>query len=102
MVALQLEAEPPVSEAQLESFLRSVVARNPEIYGSCIAFEPESFTPGKRYYAPYFYRKDGGPEFVQLGNPEYDYFKWIGTSCRKRRSSRSGLSLTSTTAAATL
>jgi sigma-B regulation protein RsbU (phosphoserine phosphatase) len=58
------------------NYLRQVVAMNPEIYGSCIAFEPHGFSGEKLYYAPYFYQKDGAPEFVQLGNPEYDYFKW--------------------------
>jgi sigma-B regulation protein RsbU (phosphoserine phosphatase) len=76
MMRLNLESRDFSGEAQLEAYLREVVATNPEIYGSCIAFEPNSFIAEKLYYAPYFYRKDGAPEFVQLGNPEYDYFKW--------------------------
>jgi sigma-B regulation protein RsbU (phosphoserine phosphatase) len=77
MIALEMEIRAATDEASLESYLREVVARNPEIYGSCIAFEPRSFTGEKEFYAPYFYRKeDGSTEFVQLGNPEYNYFKW--------------------------
>lgn len=64
------------TEPELEGFLRDVVERNPEVYGSCLAFEPESFTAGKHYYAPYYYRKDDEAVFVQLGNPEYNYFHW--------------------------
>lgn len=64
------------TEVKLVGFLKQVVERNPEIYGSCLAFEPHSFTAEKYYYAPYWYRKDGVPEFVQLGNPEYNYFRW--------------------------
>jgi sigma-B regulation protein RsbU (phosphoserine phosphatase) len=97
---LNLESRDFSGEAQLEAYLREVVATNPEIYGSCVAFEPNSFSSEKLYYAPYFYRKDGAPEFVQLGNPEYDYFKWDGIGSRKRWGTRSGRSLTSTMAAA--
>ena len=76
-LASTLETGVFTSEEKLEAFLRATVQRNPEIYGSCLAFEPESFTAGKRQYAPYFYRKpDGRVEFVQLGRPEYDYFRW--------------------------
>lgn len=76
MIAVHLETELPRTEAEVEKYLRDVVARNPEIYGSCISFEPHSFDPAKRWYAPYFYRNGDKPEFVQLGTPEYDYFNW--------------------------
>ena len=52
------------------------MARARFIYGSCIAFEPYSFDPARQYLAPYVYWKGDAPEFVQLGNPTYDYFKW--------------------------
>lgn len=76
MMSLELELGIFTSEPHLEGYLRRVVAANAEIFGSCLSFEPHSFTPEKLYYAPYFYQKSGGPEFVQLGNPEYDYLKW--------------------------
>ncbi len=75
-LALTIESMVFETEQRLEAFLREAVVRNPEIYGSALAFEPNTFTLGKHYYAPYFYRKDGHPEFVQLGNPEYNYFRW--------------------------
>ncbi|MFH1744358.1 MAG: SpoIIE family protein phosphatase, partial [bacterium] len=53
-----------------------MLERNPGIYGTCVAFEPNSFFPDKHYWAPYFYQKDGTITFVQLGNEDYDYFKW--------------------------
>lgn len=75
-LAIALESELFDSEEKLQNYLRDTIQQSPEIYGSCLAFEPESFTPGKHYYAPYYYRKDGHAEFVQLGNPQYDYFRW--------------------------
>ncbi len=76
-LAVALESGAFDTQDKLEAFLRNTVARNPEIYGAAIAFEPESFARGERYYAPYFYRKEADAvEFVQLGNPEYDYFRW--------------------------
>ncbi|RYD78153.1 MAG: hypothetical protein EOP84_14650, partial [Verrucomicrobiaceae bacterium] len=76
-VAAALESGAFSSTGELESFLRNIVQRSPEIYGAAIAFEPESFVPGERLYSPYYYRKESGTvEFVQLGNPEYDYFRW--------------------------
>jgi len=76
MVAMQLESGEFDTAEKVERFLRQVVQHNHDIYGSCIAFEPNSFDPAKRYYAPYYYWMDGEPQFVQLGNPDYDYFKW--------------------------
>jgi sigma-B regulation protein RsbU (phosphoserine phosphatase) len=63
--------------SELEGYLREVIVRNPEIYGSCLAFEPWTFAD-KRAYGPYWYRKDGEPAFDDLGKPEYNYLdpKW--------------------------
>ncbi|MDB6171902.1 MAG: hypothetical protein JWL59_1213 [Chthoniobacteraceae bacterium] len=76
MVALGLEKGGFDTEAKVESYLCEVLKRNREIFGSCLAFEPHGFNPEKRWYAPYYYWKDEQPEFVQLGNPGYDYFHW--------------------------
>jgi sigma-B regulation protein RsbU (phosphoserine phosphatase) len=75
-LGLILESTHFESEKHLEDFLRQVVVRNPEIFGSCVAFEPQTFTAGKHFYAPYFFRAGGKVEFVQLGNPDYHYFRW--------------------------
>jgi sigma-B regulation protein RsbU (phosphoserine phosphatase) len=75
-IAVVLQAGSLDTEAKLERFLEQTVASSPEIYGSCIAFESGSFTPDKHFYAPYYYWKDRQTQFVQLGNPEYDYFRW--------------------------
>lgn len=64
------------TEEALEKWLRSLVWHNSDVHGSCIAFEPDAFTPGKRDYAPYWHWVGKELEFVQVGNPTYDYFKW--------------------------
>jgi phosphoserine phosphatase RsbU/P len=76
MMALIIEQQKFKTEAELEAWLKSVVQHNSDIWGSCIAFEPEAFTPGKRWYAPYWHWHGGEVRFVQVGNPTYDYFKW--------------------------
>ena len=75
-MAQTIEEERFTTEPQLEKWLRSLVWHNNDIHGSCIAFEPEAFTPGKRDYAPYWHWIGKELEFVQVGNPTYDYFKW--------------------------
>ena len=64
------------SRAELESYLRLVVEKNEEIYGSCLAFKPHSFDPEVNAYAPYFYHSERGTEFVQLAVANYNYFQW--------------------------
>ncbi len=76
MMALILEQGKFQTEAELESWLQAIVRHNSDIWGSCIAFEPEAFTPGKKYYAPYWHWDGKEVKFVQVGNPTYDYFKW--------------------------
>ncbi len=64
------------SRPELEAYLRLVVEKNTEIYGSCLAFKPHGFDPELTAYAPYFYRSERGTEFVQLGTADYNYFQW--------------------------
>jgi len=59
---------------ELLEFLRTVVERNPEIYGAAVAFEPHRFAKEVPYFAPYFYKgKNGNVEFLDLGNKSYKY-----------------------------
>ncbi|MEA3210195.1 MAG: phosphoserine phosphatase RsbU/P [Chthoniobacter sp.] len=76
MHARALEAALFHTREELESYLRDVVEKTPEIYGSCIAFKPYGFDPELNGYAPYYYRTDKGTEFVQLAAPDYNYFQW--------------------------
>ncbi len=59
---------------ELLEFLRTVVERNPEIYGAAVAFEPHRFAKEVPYFAPYFYKeKNGNVKFLDLGNKSYNY-----------------------------
>ncbi len=56
---------------------RRVIADNPDIYGTTVAFEPYYFKDKGYYYAPYSYRGEGGEVLsLQLGTKDYDYFTW--------------------------
>ncbi|MEQ8224323.1 MAG: hypothetical protein ABRQ37_18535, partial [Candidatus Eremiobacterota bacterium] len=61
----------------MEAYLKEVLDKNNYILGTCIAFEPNSFYPDKKYFAPYYYfsnPRGSKPSFVLLGNDDYDYF----------------------------
>ena len=62
---------------ELLEILRTVVEKNPEIYGAAVAFEPYGFTKEVPYFAPYFYKeKNGNVKFLDLGNKSYQYIHW--------------------------
>lgn len=63
-------------EPALRRYLVDVLVKTPGIYGSCLAFEPETFVPGERHFCPYAYRKEGVPEYALLAPPDYDHFEW--------------------------
>ena len=69
-------SNPDVDKVRIVELLRSVLEKNPEIYGSAIAFEPYKFSKDYEYYSPYAYKKDGRIEFTDLGKDEYLYPKW--------------------------
>ena len=68
-----LQARPEIRPVELKQLMAGILFHAPQIYGTCVAFEPHSFLPDK-YYAPYYYHKGGKLRFVQLGD-NYDYFE---------------------------
>jgi sigma-B regulation protein RsbU (phosphoserine phosphatase) len=76
MIGRALETEEFESPAKVEAFLRQVVEKNPDIYGSCIAFKPNGLNDELGAYAPYFYHGPQGTTFEQLAKPDYNYFQW--------------------------
>ncbi len=76
MIGVTLETGALETPAKVEGFLRDVLVRNPEVYGSCIAFRPYGLDEKVSAYAPYFYRGTDEVKFEQLGKPEYNYFQW--------------------------
>ncbi len=68
------------SEQQLHSLIRTTVAGNAGIYGSCVAYEPYAFSRTNRLYAPYYYRENGKIKLIRLEtaykNLPYLYWDW--------------------------
>ncbi len=66
-----------ISEDKLNAYMRQIVMYNPEVYGCCVAYEPNMF-PGKELYAPYYYKKKGVLNYVNFPdiNYEYQYWNW--------------------------
>jgi len=75
MIGRTLETGALDRPEKIEEFLRSVVERNPDVYGSCIAYRPNGLGDDLVAYAPYFYHGPNGVTFEQLANPEYNYFQ---------------------------
>lgn len=71
------------TEENLLSLIQNTVARNEQIYGVAVGYEPYQFTPGLYHWSPYYFRaSDGNLQFVQLG--DYNYFNqdWFALSKR--------------------
>ena len=64
------DAEPD----DLRHYLELIVGRNPEIFGSCIAFEPGAFIADSVYYAPYVFKGEEGLVYKFLHSRELPYF----------------------------
>jgi len=68
-----LEAGPCDKDTMLR-LVRRLVEENREVFGSVVAFEPNSFQPGVHWYAPYYFKSKSGITFEQIGSDSYDYF----------------------------
>ncbi|MCX5862155.1 MAG: SpoIIE family protein phosphatase [Deltaproteobacteria bacterium] len=64
----------PFDKDTLLRLVRRLVEENREVFGSAVAFEPNSFQPGVRWYAPYYFKGKSGITFEQIGSDSYDYF----------------------------
>jgi phosphoserine phosphatase RsbU/P len=62
------------NQERILHFLREIVEKNPEIYGSTIAFEPYPFAGKSLGFAPSFYKNDGKIAFSDLGRAWGGYF----------------------------
>lgn len=58
----------------LVQILQDIVAKNDEIYGSAIAFEPFSYDENKYFYSPYVYKTNNQIIVSDLNDPDYEYF----------------------------
>ncbi|HNX01052.1 MAG TPA: SpoIIE family protein phosphatase [Candidatus Cloacimonadota bacterium] len=73
-LALLLEHS-EIPEDKLNDYMQQIVFYNPEVFGCCVAYEPNMF-PGKELYAPYYYKKDGKLTYVNLAKDNYEYLYW--------------------------
>ncbi len=64
------------SNRQLHSLMREMLSNNPEAFALCAAFEPYAREKTARYFAPYFYRKEGVIIRTSLGSKDDNYFRW--------------------------
>ena len=55
------------------ALMENIVADNPEIYGTAVAFAPYAWDGKTRQYSPYVYRQDKGLASTLI---TYDYFSW--------------------------
>ncbi len=64
------------SQEELLRYLKAVVAHNPEVYGSVIAFQPYAYAPDLKYFCPYYCRQADEIRYVDLGTEAYNYPAW--------------------------
>ena len=80
-MARQLDAIDQPTEEELLDLLREAIETDASCFGGTIAFEPYTFDPERRLYAPYMARKNGELEFVRIEDA-YDYTdpgqEWYG------------------------
>ncbi len=78
-VALAITVQKPESVGEMHSFQYAMLADNPTVYGTAVAWEPYAFDPKEKYCSPYVWRdiNHGGAVSDIMFNPEndYDYFK---------------------------
>jgi GAF domain-containing protein/HAMP domain-containing protein len=79
-VAIDLAAVAEIIKYDEDTILKVIyntLLNNEQIFGSTIAYEPYQFQPELYYWSPYYSRVSNTElQFSQLGNPEYNYFKW--------------------------
>ncbi len=61
------------NEQRLLGLMKDMVGRNPDIFGTAVAFEPFAWKKSLRHFSPYVHRKDDGVASKWIG---YDYFAW--------------------------
>ncbi len=75
MTALALAERADWSERQLAEHLQATLALNERLFGTCAAFEPNTFAAGVSDFALYACRKGDGVETMQLLPPTYRLYR---------------------------
>ncbi|MCH7924584.1 MAG: HAMP domain-containing protein [Planctomycetes bacterium] len=73
-----LNIHPDLTEGELYAVVERNVRQDELIYGSCIAFAPGAFRPGRKLFAPYAFGHDDDVRSIDIGRDSYDYTepKW--------------------------
>lgn len=64
------------NEEDLKKILFNIVKNNKEVFGSCVAFEPNCFSEKNYYKSFYYYKSSKGIQFKNLSEKNYNYFLW--------------------------
>ena len=77
-----LTIHPSMTDDELFAIVKGNVQQDELIYGSCIAFAPGAFSPGRRLFAPYAFGRDDKITSIDIGQDAYDYtdpkWEWYG------------------------
>lgn len=71
---VQALGTPGINEKEIIRLAREFVIESPEVFGSCLAYEPFAYEKKKYWYAPYTWETNSGVNYKILGNSDYDYF----------------------------
>jgi len=63
-----------VNDKEILGLTRDFLIENPEVFGSCLAYEPYEHYKKEYWYAHYIYETSSGVKNKVLGNTNYDYF----------------------------
>lgn len=74
----------PYNKESLLNIIRIIVEKNPGVYGSTVAFEPNAFQDGVLFFSPYFYKYGNEIRYEDLGKESYKYFQWDWYSIPKK------------------
>ncbi|MFH1117060.1 MAG: adenylate/guanylate cyclase domain-containing protein [Pseudomonadota bacterium] len=74
-LARYLEIQECPDTKTLKELIRSLVADNPEVFGSGIPFAPGAWKSDVQAFCPYYYRGKDGITYEQIASPTYDYFQ---------------------------
>lgn len=74
-----------LTRGEMLRMLRASVAHNPEIYGAILSFEPYGLDRKTRYFAPYYYRHQGGILSIDPFSQAHLDWDWYQTPKRLRK-----------------
>lgn len=65
---------PGIDDKEIIRLAREYVIESPEVFGSCLAYEPYAHNKQSYWYGPYNYETKSGVRYKVLGSRDYNYF----------------------------